>query len=742
LKNQLDAKTSYTIYISGANRDGSLLVVEMAERTFNFNVGIMGHVDSGKTTLAKALSTIASTAAFDKHPQSKQRGITLDLGFSSFSVDIPEKLKSKESKFSDYDTLQITLVDCPGHGSLFRTVIGGSRIMDMVLLVIDICKGIQPQTAECIVLADITCPKRMLIALNKIDLLPNDAKAAKIEKFQRRLRKTLQNTSFADVPMVPVSALDEEEKSQTLKTLIGCLVDQVYCPHRSAEGKFLFYVDHCFNIKGQGTVLTGTVISGSVGVKSVVEIPTLNEKRKIKSIQIFHKAVESISQGSRAGICVAQFDTSRLERGVVCEANCMQKIQYGVVSVSAIAHYKHPLLSNSKFHVTVGYETVIGKFIFFHCEPDKCRCSTEPGQFAWESNYLKQEDANLPDTGDLSHPLHRYAVVQFEQAILCFNQAQYIASKLDQPLEVSTCRIAFHGQLLHMMATDEWLKKLPVFKRKIKRGTICNVLDQHTVAVRGMFGKTSSLVPFVGCKVTLLDEHRTEGRIEGWFGKSGKIKVRFSNPLSEQQFMQAVTPPSANTDQSSRTVLLEFRTSVFDSQNRMLRFGFRRMFNQRAMWKQNQLIASWFTASIQTEQRASRQIPCCRLVCCSATVFKKRKFYHGKDEDNEEEYEDESATSANESGDNDEDEEYAGSTKIRMNIFNPRLDSVVKAGFGLSKNRDTIDVLLGRSSECEKFVDVSRLILLQFSNTKVGSKQSIVARRWKRLTVNEYASYV
>ncbi|KRZ04015.1 Selenocysteine-specific elongation factor [Trichinella zimbabwensis] len=546
----------------------------MVERTFNFNVGIMGHVDSGKTTLAKALSTVASTAAFDKHPQSKQRGITLDLGFSSFSVDIPEKLKSKESKFSDYDTLQITLVDCPGHGSLFRTVIGGSRIMDMVLLVIDICKGIQPQTAECIVLADITCPKRMLIALNKIDLLPNEGttKATTIEKFQRRLRKTLQNTSFADVPMIAVSALDEAEKSQTLKTLIDCLVDQVYCPHRSAEGKFLFYVDHCFNVRGQGTVLTGTVISGSVGVKSVVEIPTLNEKRKIKSIQIFHKAVESIAQGSRAGICVAQFDTSRLERGVVCESNCLQKIQYGVVSVNAIVHYKHPLRSNSKFHVTVGYETVIGKFIFFHCEPHKCHCAPA-GQFALESNYLKQEDENLPDTNDSSHPLHRYAVVQFEQAIFCFNQAQYIASKLDQPLEVSTCRIAFHGQMLQMMPSNEhsanWLKKLPVFKRKIKRGTICNILDQHTVAVRGMFGKTSSLVPFLGCKVTLLNEHRTEGIIEGSFGKSGKIKVRFPNPLSEQ-FMQTVTASSANTGDSSRIVLLEFQASVFDSQKSII----------------------------------------------------------------------------------------------------------------------------------------------------------------------------
>ncbi|KRX89904.1 Selenocysteine-specific elongation factor [Trichinella pseudospiralis] len=746
----------------------------MAERTFNFNVGIMGHVDSGKTTLAKALSTVASTAAFDKHPQSKQRGITLDLGFSSFLVDIPEKLKSKESKFSDYDTLQITLVDCPGHGSLFRTVIGGSRIMDMVLLVIDICKGIQPQTAECIVLADITCPKRMLIALNKIDLLPNEgkAKATAIEKFQRRLRKTLQNTSFADVPMIAVSALDEAEKSETLKTLIDCLVDQVYCPHRSAEGKFLFYVDHCFNVKGQGTVLTGTVISGSVGVKSVVEIPTLNEKRKIKSIQIFHKAVESIAQGSRAGICVAQFDTSRLERGVVCESNCLQKIQYGVVSVSAIVHYKHPLRNNSKFHVTVGYETVIGKFIFFHCEPHKCRCAPA-GQFALESNYLKQEDENMmPDANDSSYPLHRYAVVQFEQAIFCFNQAQYIASKLDQPLEVSACRIAFHGQMLQMMPSNEhstnWLKTLPVFKRKIKRGTICNILDQHTVAVRGMFSKTSSLVPFLGCKVTLLNEHRTEGVIEGWFGKSGKIKVRFPNPLSEQ-FMQTVTASSANTGDSSRTVLLEFQASVFDSQNRMLRVGFRRIFNQRALWKQNQLTASWFMTSIQTERiSANRQISC-RSVCCSATVFKKRKFYHGKDEDNEEEYEEESATSVNESDDNNDDEEYAGSKKITMNVLTPRLDSVVKAGFAFSKkiatdfilegkvfvngervfkkgyevcSRDTIDVLLGRSSECEKFVDVARLILLNVSHTKVGSKLSIVARRWKRLTVNEYNSYV
>jgi len=91
---------------------------------FNFNVGVLGHVDSGKTSLAKALSTMASTACFDKNPQSKERGITLDLGFSSFCVTVPPHLRSVEDAADGY--VQFTLVDCPGHASLIRTVIGGS----------------------------------------------------------------------------------------------------------------------------------------------------------------------------------------------------------------------------------------------------------------------------------------------------------------------------------------------------------------------------------------------------------------------------------------------------------------------------------------------------------------------------------------------------------------------------------------------------------------------------------------
>ena len=97
---------------------GDLTIREL----LNLNVGVLGHVDSGKTSLVKVLSTVASTACFDKNPQSRQRGITLDLGFSSFCVQLPDRLRSPGDSL---EWIQFTLVDCPGHASLIRTIIGG-----------------------------------------------------------------------------------------------------------------------------------------------------------------------------------------------------------------------------------------------------------------------------------------------------------------------------------------------------------------------------------------------------------------------------------------------------------------------------------------------------------------------------------------------------------------------------------------------------------------------------------------
>jgi len=109
----------------------------MAEgAVYNISVGLLGHVDAGKTSLARALSSTVSTAALDKSPQSVERGITLDLGFSSFRTPLPPHLAD-----APFSALQVTLVDCPGHASLIRTIVGGAQIVDAMVLVVDVTKG-------------------------------------------------------------------------------------------------------------------------------------------------------------------------------------------------------------------------------------------------------------------------------------------------------------------------------------------------------------------------------------------------------------------------------------------------------------------------------------------------------------------------------------------------------------------------------------------------------------------------
>ena len=117
-----------------------------------------------------ALSTQLSTAALDKHPQSKERGITLDLGFSSFTAAVPDRLKSLGC-----DELQFTLVDCPGHASLIRTIIGGAQIIDMMLLVIDITKGIQvrPCAANLHIIITLFLRRWMLLRCDSIPSIWN-----------------------------------------------------------------------------------------------------------------------------------------------------------------------------------------------------------------------------------------------------------------------------------------------------------------------------------------------------------------------------------------------------------------------------------------------------------------------------------------------------------------------------------------------------------------------------------------
>jgi selenocysteine-specific elongation factor len=139
------------------------------------------------------LSTELSTAALDKAPQSAQRGITLDLGFSAFCLAAPAHLASS------FSLVRFTLVDCPGHASLLRTMIGGAAIMDVMLLVIDATKGIQTQTAECLVLGEMLV-QQLLIVVNKADLLQAEKDRAKLERGLRASARLLAQRSSRPPP--------------------------------------------------------------------------------------------------------------------------------------------------------------------------------------------------------------------------------------------------------------------------------------------------------------------------------------------------------------------------------------------------------------------------------------------------------------------------------------------------------------------------------------------------------------
>ncbi|XP_077977999.1 selenocysteine-specific elongation factor-like [Glandiceps talaboti] len=516
----------------------------------NFNVGVLGHIDSGKTSLAKALSQTAATASFDKNPQSKERGITLDLGFSSFMTDIPDHMKDIK-----HDRLQFTLVDCPGHASLIRTIIGGAQIIDLMMLVVDVTKGVQTQTAECLVIGEITCQK-MVVVLNKVDLLPPEKKKQQIEKMTKRMLKTLENTRFADSVVIPVAAKPggpeaPESEAEGVNTLVEELKRQSYLPKRDTNGPFIYAVDHCFSIRGQGTVMTGTVLSGSIAVNDNIEITALKMTKKVKSIQMFRKPVNSVMQGDRAGICVTQFDPKQLERGMVCSPGALPTILAGIIDVKKIGYYKASISTKAKFHITTGHATVMGRVSFFSPNSEKEDSVTSDSGFNFDQEYIYQEElqskqsaakksdsdkenASQSDEATKSPlPNQQYALIEFEKPITCADSSLLIGSKLDTDIHANMCRLAFYGQLVYSISDKNYhetiLPKLKIFKNKSREGIAERMLDDYNIIGRALFKKETNIQLFVGLKVNLSTGET--GIIEGGFGQSGKYKVRIPDGL-------------------------------------------------------------------------------------------------------------------------------------------------------------------------------------------------------------------
>ncbi|XP_006078906.3 selenocysteine-specific elongation factor isoform X1 [Bubalus bubalis] len=586
----------------------------MAGRRVNVNVGVLGHIDSGKTALARALSTTASTAAFDKQPQSRERGITLDLGFSCFSVPLPAHLRPAPGAGPEPEPeprLQVTLVDCPGHASLIRTIIGGAQIIDLMMLVIDVTKGMQTQSAECLVIGQIACQK-LVVVLNKIDLLPEGKKQAAIDRMTKKMQKTLESTKFRGAPVIPVAAkpggpdAPETEAPQGIPELIELLTSQISVPTRDPSGPFLMSVDHCFSIRGQGTVMTGTILSGSVSLGDSVEIPALKVVRKVKSMQVFHTPVGSAVQGDRLAICVTQFDPKLLERGLVCAPESLHTVHAALISVEKIPYFRGPLQTKAKFHITVGHETVMGRVKFFSPAPDSLDREPVLDSFDFSREYLFQEQYLCPgpdpaaaDAAEADEkvgqasagrcPRQQWALVEFEKPVTCPRLCLVIGSRLDADIHANTCRLAFHGVLLHGLEdrnyTESTLPALRVYKLKQKHGVVERVLDDHSVIGRSLFKKETNIQLFVGLRVQLSTGEL--GVIDSAFGQSGKFKVYVPGGLSPESKKiltsalkkrgragrgEAAKPEEAEQPEPAQPVglSLSFKRYVFDAHKRMV----------------------------------------------------------------------------------------------------------------------------------------------------------------------------
>jgi selenocysteine-specific elongation factor len=477
------------------------------------NLGLMGHVDSGKTTLAKALSHYGSTAAFDKHPQSQQRGITLDLGFSAF------RLSLEMGK-----TCLITLVDCPGHASLLRTVLGAASIVDMILLVVDLTKGVQTQTAESLVVAEISTD-HLMIVLTKSDLLDEVDREQDISRMKMRLNKMLTQTKFnKTVPMVAVSAvLKQMDKFyETLSEYIQ--THGLISPIRQTTGNVLCEIDHCFSIRGQGTVFTGTMIRGTLKVGDKIEIPSLGVERKVKSLQIFKQSVNEASAGDRVGICVTQTDAHvTFERGLLCTPKTVPLIAACIARVWPIVYYRFSCSSRSLFHITIGHETTMGRLTLFS---DAVDTPFSQDHLYEPECYHHRSNDELMDHG---------ALIEFERVLWVPEHTLLVISKLD--LETRHCRIAFYGRVLYGVSVKDHpqiLHRLRLYVWKEKVGRVDRIFDFQTLLMKDMFRKPEKSQFFLNHEIQLVFEEeegqsvvKKTGRLQSTFGQTGKLKVYF-----------------------------------------------------------------------------------------------------------------------------------------------------------------------------------------------------------------------
>ena len=306
-------------------------------------LGTAGHIDHGKTTLIKTLTGVN----LDRLKEEQERGITIQLGFTSFSLPSGQRLG---------------IVDVPGHEKFVRNMVAGVGGIDIVLFTIAADEGIMPQTREHLDICQLLDIKRGIIAVTKIDLVDEEW----LQLMEDEIQEFTKGSFLENAPVIPISSVTGKGITSLL-TALDTLAQEV--EERGSEGTFRLPVDRVFTMKGFGTVVTGTLISGDISLGDNVEILPEKIEAKIRGIQVHNQQVEKASAGLRTAINLQGVDKDFLERGDVLVLPKTLKPSLRIdVKIEHLPHASKSLKNRSRIRFHSGTSEVLAQLILLDQE--------------------------------------------------------------------------------------------------------------------------------------------------------------------------------------------------------------------------------------------------------------------------------------------------------------------------------------------------------------------------------------
>ena len=310
----------------------------------NIIVGTAGHIDHGKTTLIKAL-TGRNT---DRWEEEQRRGITIDLGFTYFDLKNGDR---------------VGIIDVPGHEKFINNMVAGVVGMDLVLLVVAADEGIMPQTREHMDILGLLGIKKSILVINKCDLVDEEW----LELVEEEIQEELEGTFLEGAPVVKVSAATGQGLDELTDTIQQLMSDEVVAKDTQTIPRLP--IDRAFTLSGFGTIITGTLISGTITREDVLEMYPIGKECKIRNIQVHGQNQDKCYAGQRVAINLSNVKKKEIRRGcVLAPKNSMKNTDLLDVKLTVLEDSMRILTNHERLHLYTGTSEILCRAVLLDKE--------------------------------------------------------------------------------------------------------------------------------------------------------------------------------------------------------------------------------------------------------------------------------------------------------------------------------------------------------------------------------------